>query len=332
MQVSPKLPHASSPTFADEIRALDDSLADSLTYFMTILEDENRGHDDRFSALYGALHRLRREGKSTQYIELCHRYESEFGEQPYFDTFRVIVHSSSADTRRGYRQALDAAHRAVEHLPITPGVLHQQAEIAANVFELEQSADPDELSQALRNVNSAIRLSRGNNPQHYATRARLHLAGNDTESARSDVSAAIANEDPASRDFARRVSRYESIRAVLLIQERQQSFLKRERQLRDEIEGFRAQQLQLLGLLAAVIAFISSAATIAAKADLAAGFRLFIIAGGVIAMVFASIAVSFGQRPIARLLPGLIVGLALILVGYYVPAPGGFKESVHHVR
>jgi len=170
-------------------------------------------------------------------------------------------------------------------------------------------------------VNAAIRLSRGENPQYFATRARLHLAGGDTENAREDVNIAIAQEDASSRDFARRVSRYESIRALILIHERQASFLARERELRHEIEGFRTQQLQLLGLLAAIIAFISSAATIAAKADLPTGFRLFVTAGGVICLVFSAMIASFGQRPFTRLLPGLIIGLALVLVGYYAPVP-----------
>jgi len=116
-----RLPRPDSERFAEEMRIIDATLDSPTRLYTEILTDETHSLEQRFAALYGLLHRLRREGRLTQYIELCKKYEAEFGDQPYFDTFRVVMHSASADTKRGYRQALGAARNAGGELPIYPG-------------------------------------------------------------------------------------------------------------------------------------------------------------------------------------------------------------------
>lgn len=319
--LSAGLPAANTAAFPEFVRAVAAQLTDPVAEFLVVLRSPNESMNVRFAALYGVLHRYRREGKFDAYRDLALRYEVDFGNQPYYETFRVIWLTSGSASRQAYDEALLSSSRAVELLADNAGVLHQNAELVATYAEIYELRDSASIRAALANVNEALRLSAASNPQYYATRARLQLINNNPATARSDISIAIAQENALDPDFARRVSRYESIRSLILIFERQQRFLALEGRLRNELEGLRSQQLQLLGLLAAVIAFISSAATLAARADLPTGFRLFVVAGGVISLVFTAISTQFGQISIVRLIPGIMIGVGLIAFGYFVPVP-----------
>lgn len=317
------MPDPGARGFAEAIRRLDERLSEPEHAFRAALSDATKDRAYRFAALYGLLHRLRREERFHEYRDVARQYEVDFGDEDYYDTFRVVVARGHGADRAAMLRALEYSERAVEHLPEVSGVLHQYAEVVATLCDLVPSVSEDLLTAATTRVSHAIQLTSGRIPHYYATRARLNLELGHTETARADIADALSGEDGSSRDFARRISRYEGIRLLINISERQREFGRMEQRLKDEITEFRREQIQLLGLLAAVVAFLSASAGIAARATLVNGLQLIIASGGVISVVFAVLSIAFGAIRLSRWLPAIFAGLTLIVVALALPSALG---------
>ncbi|MET8318492.1 hypothetical protein [Micromonospora sp. NPDC005189] len=88
---------------------------------------------------------------------------------------------------------------------------------------------------------------------------------------------------------------------------------------RTELTEFKGQQLQLLGLLAAVVAFIATASNIASQSSGIEGLRLMLVASGAIAVVFGTFSLVNNSR-VRRVAAAVVIGCAMIGAGMFVPA------------
>ena len=313
-----RLPSPRDPDFGPRIRRLDAALANPEREFRAVLADGKASSNQRFAALYGVLHRLRREYRYREYSDLLREYEEEFGQEPYFETFRVVLARWTGDDARGIRRALEASERAVSLLPQDPGVLHQYSELVATLGELDEDSAKRYLDKAVDRVDKAIDMAPTWNAVYYATRARLHLLSRQLDSARSDIEHALSSENADAADYTRRISRYESIRLLIMMRQQQEQLDSKQRAVLVELDQFKAQQLALLSLLAALIALLAVTASIATRVNPTDAIRLILVAGGVTTIIFGAVAGVLIGTAMRRISLVLGTGIALILCGVLI--------------
>jgi len=307
-----RLPRRTEVDFGPRVRRLDATLVNAEAEYRATLLDPGATRDQRFACLYALLHRLRREYRYSEYQDLLRKYEAEFGNDPYFDTFRVVEARWTGEDARSVRAALERSERAVSQISTDPGVLHQYSELVATLGEARDGASTKYLPKAFERVDKAIEMAPGHQAIYFATRARLHLIADELEAAREDIEQAITNEDIRSPDYARRISRFEATRLRILLRQQQQTFESRQRAVMAELDNFKSQQLGLLSLLAALIALLAITASISTRIDPVDAIGLIMAAGGVVTIAFGGVAAALaGGRPL-RVTVVLLVGTALL--------------------
>lgn len=308
-----ELPSPGDPDFGRRMRRLDLSLDQSERNFRSALSDNNASEAQRFACLYGLLSRLRREYRFQEYADAMRQYEGEFGSQPYFDEFRAVLTRWTADDVRGIKAALEPSERAARNLSKDPGVLHQYSELIASLGEFDDTMSKAYMDKAFDRVNEAIALAPIHNANYYSTRARLYNLSGDLASARADIARAISTEDTQSPDYARRISKYESIRLLIIGRQQQAGLEAKQKAVLSELDSFKAQQLSLLGLLAALIALIAVTASTATRVSSGDAMRLIIASGGVIIIAFVAVAGVLLGTPMSRVWLALTIGTLLLL-------------------
>jgi tetratricopeptide (TPR) repeat protein len=309
------LPSPQDPDFGQRIRRLDMTLDRPERDFRSVLADQTASRSERFACLYGLLTRLRREYRFREYRDLVRESEAEFGSEPRFVEFRVVLARWTGDDARGLRSAIEPSERAVALLPSDPGVLHQYSELIASLGEIDPVAVRSYMEKAFDRVSTAIDLAPDRNANYYSTRARLFNLKGDLESARADISHAIASEDTRSPDYVRRISRYESIRFVIVARQQQLDMESKQHAVLAELDQFKAQQLSMLGLLAALIALLAVTASIATRVSADQAIRLITASGGVIVVAFVAVTAALIGSPIRKVALTLGIGIALLLTG-----------------
>ncbi len=307
------LPAPDDPDFGPRIRRLDMILAHPESDFRAGLSTATASRDQRFACLYGLLTRLRREYRFSEYKDLVRETEAEFSAEPHFEHFKVVIARWTGDDARSIRLALEPSERAVSMLPNDPGILHQYSELVASLGEVDEASARKYVDKAIDRVNRAIDMSPTYNASYYATRARLGIFLGSLESARSDIERAISAEDTRSPDYARRISRYESIRLLIIIRRQQQGLEQKQRALLTDLDQFKSQQLSMLSLLAALIALLAVTASIATRVSGTDAIRLIVASGGVIILTFGAVAAVLIGTRIQRILIAFATGLALII-------------------
>lgn len=307
-----ELPAPGDPDFGQNIRRLDMTLTNPERDFRAGLSSTTATRGQRFACLYGLLTRLRREYRFNEYKDLAREAETEFGGEPHFEHFRVVIARWTGDDARSIRLALEASERAVAKLPNDPGILNQYSELVASLAEVDEVSAFKYADRAMDRVDKSIDMS-PYSASFYATRARLNILRGGLDAARYDIERAISSEDSRSPDYARRISRYESIRLLIIIRYQQQGLEKKQQAVLADLDQFKSQQLSLLSLFATLIALLAVTATIATRVSGTDAIRLIVASGGVIVVTFGAVtAVLTGVR-IERLAIAFITGISLII-------------------
>ncbi|GAB2806759.1 hypothetical protein [Streptomyces daliensis] len=313
------LPNTTAPSFLQEIRRVIDRTNDAEQIFRLICEDRSRPRDIRFAALYAALLRLRREERLTDYAELTDRHEEEFGNEPYFHTFRAVILRLEGNLT-GLLQAIEHSREAARLLPGVPGVQHQVAEFIVEYMERrENKPQPNELKEAEELVDRSITLTNGRVAHYFETKARILCLNNDFETARGLVRRAIELEPREGHDYLRRISQYQTTRVKIDVFAQRADWLKDRDDFRRELGQFRTQQLELLGLLAGIVAFVASTANIASQVTGSSGVRLVTAMTGALILVFSSFFWMSGGRDWRKYALSASLGALLLAVGLMAP-------------
>ncbi|RPF22261.1 tetratricopeptide repeat protein [Myceligenerans xiligouense] len=311
--MTPTLPAWTSPTFAEDIRrtTLREYDVDEL---LTMLRDMSNEHDVRFSCLYAILQALHRQDRDIDYGRLVDEYENEFGDNPYFHTFRATRLIGDRTSGANLARALRHSERAIKVLDDRAGVWHQYAAIAADLGEVEPARlTAAILERALVRVENAMSMSNRDNPNFHFTRARLLQLDGQVEEALSEVQIAIHRQRADLPGDERRLARFEGLRARLLVERQGHRLLYEIGQARRDLEGSRSDQVQLLGVLAAVIALITAAVTIATQLTVDEAIPLLIAATSSVTLAFSCLLWAGGIAKPARLIPGFVLGTLLML-------------------
>lgn len=316
------LPEQLDHDFPNQTRAILAGTPHPEPILRVILADSANTHKVRFAALYTLLVRLNRDERTRDYADLVHTHEREFGQEPYFNTFRALVARGRGLGMHpdSLRAAVDYSRRAARALPGVIGVQHQIATFLADYLELPGvPASPAMLEEAEHAADALLAAPDGRRSHYLETRARLHLLRGEYGAARTAIADAIETEPANTPDLYRRLARYQAARVRIDLLEERDRLEARQEQFRSELDRFRTQQVEVLGLLAAVVAFVASAASIAAQSAKAAdGARLMCAMAGAVILVFTAFSYTNAHATWTRLLPPAVIGAALLLIATLV--------------
>lgn len=312
------LPPPSDPAFPASVRRALDDIDHPEPNLLKILEQPSRSSKVRFAALYALLLRMRREERFGEYGTTVHRFEDEFGSQPYYHTFRAIAAQMRGDLA-SLRSSVEHSRQAAAIMPDVAAVVHQLAAFWVEYLERIEKPAIRDVDEVERLVDRAIALPGGSVAHYFETKARALALRGEFEMARACLARAIELEPRASLDYLRRLTQYQAGRVRIELQEQRSRWLVDHQRFRTELAEFKVQQLQLLGLLAAVVAFIATASNIAGQAGGSDGIRLMLVASGSIAVVFGTFSLVNNAR-LLRVLMASLIGFGLIGVGMFLPA------------
>lgn len=313
------LPATGDPAYLQEIRRVIDRTRNPERTFRRICDDASRPSSIRFSALYAVLLRLRREERLSEYSELVNRHEEEFGGEPYFHTFRAVILRLEGELA-SLLQAIEHSREAARLLQNVPGVQHQVAEFIAEYLERRDSPPQSkELEEAEISVDRAITLSYGRIAHYFETKARILCLKNDFDTARSLVRRAIELEPREGMDYLRRISQYQTTRVKIDVFSQRADWIRSRDSFRKEMAQFRTQQLELLGLLAGVVAFVASTANVASQATGAVAVRLVTAMAGALIIVFSAFFLMVNNGLWRRVVLASTLGFLLLMGGLLAP-------------
>ncbi|MEV1108178.1 hypothetical protein AB0I95_05960 [Micromonospora sp. NPDC049751] len=314
-----KVPPPSDAAFPQAIRAVVEAYPDPEPLLRAALDDHANRSRSRFAALYALLLRLRREERHAEYALVVRDHEDEFGAEPYFHTFRAIVARAKGDLA-SLRSSVEYSRQAVAAMPDVAAVTHQLAAFWVEYLErLEDPGPARDLDEVERHIDRAVTLTQGRVAHYYETRGRVLALRGEFEAARAAVAQAIELEPRDSRDHLRRLTQYQSSRIRIDLMQERARWAQAHARFRTELTEFKGQQLQLLGLVAAVVAFIATATNIASQSTGVEGLRLMLVASGAIAVVFGTFSLVNNSR-VRRVIAAVVIGCAMIGAGLFVPA------------
>ncbi len=332
------LPPETDPGFGTAARALlagPDAGDEILT---AIIEDADLPEQTRFNAFYCLQARAWRRKDHRRHRANTDRYQSRFSRHPMFFYLQAEYYAALGDDPANLDAALTFAVKAVERLMGVPGVLHLAAEIIADRHERDPGSDPRLLLDAERHVRQAIALSDGRYPRYHATHAthaRIATLRGAFTAARASIARAIEDEDSTGTEYALRIGDYQLIRSRIQYAQEAERLGARQEEATRELRQIRSQVLEIMGLLAAVIAFITTAANIAAGQPARPAAGLLTLAGGVTLLVFWGFHVLLigtvsGGSAWRRVAPA-VVGVILVTAGFLMTGwgPTGAGAAVH---
>jgi len=197
-------------------------------------------------------------------------------------------------------------------------VVHQLAAFWVEYLERLERPEVRDIDEVERQVDRSLAISRGAIAHYFETKGRVLALRSEFESARAAVAHAIELEPRTSRDYLRRLTQYQATRLRIDLLEERARWVASHDRFRSELVEFKGQQLQLLGLLAAVVAFIATASNIAGQVGGTGGIRLMMVASGAMAVVFGTFSLVSNAR-LLRVLVAVLVGGVLIGAGLFVP-------------
>jgi hypothetical protein len=198
-------------------------------------------------------------------------------------------------------------------------VLHQCAIIAADLLDVAPDSGRDIADTVLSRIDTAIRISGRNNSNFHSTRARLLARIGDFLTASQEIQDALELEDTTSPDSLRRIARFEAIRSSILVLRSESEFKVTVEENKQQMASLRAEQLQLLGVLAAVVALIMVTVATGGRIDSEIGAIRFtsITLGGILAVFSGLFFTIQGARTPWRLLIPLTLALGLFAFGIW---------------
>ena len=261
-----------------------------------IAGDKEQKAGVRVAALATSLASLWRWRDYQQFRKVFDKYRRTFQDADSLleSLYKGMYDLSQVSSPDGFQRALDSASKAKNALPDTPGVLNLYTEVVAVIGERGGMDDMEgELEKAMLSIEEAI----GTDPKYakyYANRARILALQENYKRANQDIDKAIEIE-PFDDHTLWRVNSYDEIRIKILFQQRstemkqQADQMKKEQErARTQLASVRGETLTLLGLLAAVIAFVVSSVQLMSDLQSVETGLLMTIMAGLLLVVFGA--------------------------------------------
>jgi tetratricopeptide (TPR) repeat protein len=247
----------------------------------------------RFAAFYGYEILVRRKKDYSKFREILRRDGGQFAGRPMYLCISALADQLGSDQVSEIRLAVSKAERALVQMPTNFVIQNQVAEYVANLAE-RTPVPEQELLRALSLARDAAYAS--GYARYYQTLALAELACRNYQAAREAIGLAIDLEPSAGADYALRVGDYNVVRVKIDVAESIQEVRGLHANAVEELRLLRSDMIQLLGVLAAVIALISLSGQLAARVDFHDAAPLLATAAGAVLSVFGGLSYLVGGR------------------------------------
>lgn len=300
------LPSPDDPWFPPRLNDYIFHVSNIRTVLDTIVKDTTKPLEVRFKAFYGYLNHARRSLDISEYDGYYDSHQGSFGSfaiLPLLHSQRYLNHIQAGEYNDSL--ALMAQHFAsiaLQQLPNHFGVnAHWATVIAAVQSKLpREERDQALIRRAITAQDVALVDSQNRYPRYFATKAQLLELAEDWDGALAAIGRAIDLEDSSMADYAVRVGQYEAMRSEIQAERRFQNFLARGNdelstlrtefsRVSTELAEMRNSTLTLVGLLAAIVAFITTSTTLLTRLSVHDAIRFTAISSAGILFVFTSI-------------------------------------------
>lgn len=323
------LPDQASHTFALKARELLESITQE--DLQSVLDSESEHLETRFNAFYLIQARTWQAKDYTKHRERTDKYRLDLGEQPLFPFLEAEYYLAHATNKSNAMVAIENSRTAVERLPRTPGVLNLFGEAIATVGEefpdLVETRLIVEGERALRRAQTMAMEDTGRPYAKYgATLARLQALRKSWDEARRSIAQAIDQEDSRRSDYALRMLDYQLVKAKISISADAEELHKQQAAALAEMRDARKDTLTVLGLLAAVIAFLVTTVNIATSFPPRDASSLMLVSAGTLLLVFIGYSALFSRASwtavgMSALVAALLLGFGAFLGAFDASAP-----------
>lgn len=280
-----------------------------------------------YAAFVGLATYYRRVQDLAQLANLLATYHAHFEQNPLFSLFESL-YLLAQGSPESLRAALASVRLALKRAPGHPGVKAAFADIVATGYEIGAFKDTKLLDEAVEQIGLAIRKL-PSYAKYYALLGKIHYCKGDFKQAIDLVSRAIDLEDPGRHTYALRIGYYQQLLSHINYTRADQELADRiahaeaifkedHARLLRMIEEAKGESLTQLAFFSGIIAIIFSAVQITGTQAPTAAATLILILSGSLLVVFGCFAFSMLTMRFARVLPILVVGVLLVLVGVYL--------------
>lgn len=331
-----QLPATDDPWFPIKLNELMFSSSVGRESLRMLLTDTGAPLDIRFKAFYGFLNRARRERDIGIYAACVRDFGPIFPEQRYPMVLLIRSQASLNYLQNGVyneehaQRALMFAKRCLARLPEHFGVASHFATVVSicESRNAREERDAELITRCIDMLETAIISSDGGNPKYHATRARLYMLLQKWDEGLGEISKAIDSEDSTLTDYSIRVGEYYLLRAEIEMDRRTQiafnQALNQVRSVRDEsvaikksVQDAQASTLTLVGLLAAIVAFITTTSSSLASLAINDALRVALVTSGSILVVFSTILWLVGPHSgIKASMKYLVAGIGGLLLAF----------------
>ena len=287
-----------------------------------ISDDKEREAEVRVAALATSLASLWRWRDYQQFRKVFDKYRNTFSEADSLlkSLYQGMYDLSQVSSPGGFKRALESAKEAKEVLPNTPGALNLYTEVVAVIGERDEVKE-EELEQAMLSIGKAI----GTDPKYakyYYNRARILALQGQYNNSYQDIDKAIEIEIFDEHTLWR-VTSYEEVRIKVRLQQRsveiqqQADEMKQEQErARKQMSAARGETLTLLGLLAAVIAFVVSSIELMSDLQSVEMGILMTIMASLILVVFGTFVelIQPGERWRRKSIWIVLIGVVIVIL------------------
>lgn len=314
------LPGWIETSFPSEARKVLSRVQPRTDELVTVVEDLHQDKSIRFAAFYCAQTLNRQNRDWAEMRRLTDLFEGEFREIPRFKALVAEYYLQHGSSKHNRDAAAIHARDAAAALPNVPGVLHLAGEVLAHQQESEQQPQLTLILEGERYVSRALALSAGTYPKYFATLARLQALRGAFDEADQSVARAIEEEDSSRGDYAVRIGDYQVIRARIRFARESNELRAKQTAATEALVGLRRESFQLLGLLAAVIAFLSVSIQLTTSRSAAEAITVLLGAAGALVVVFAAFQALIADGHLRKTVVAAAVGSALIAAALWIAA------------
>lgn len=315
------LPSEKDGTFAFKARQITANIENPIIKYEKILDNPVFPEKTRFNALYCLLGYLWQISEFQKYRQVIDKYEDDFENHVMLLTFRSQYYSCKEKNISNLRMALNYASKAKEEASNLPNVLHLFTRVVIEICDLDgNKVEKELLIEAERCINKAIAIVDGKYARYFATKADLLSKIGRYSEAKNLIQKAIEIEPSGRDDYALRIGDYQQIRLRIEFLEHSHSLELKQKESIEMLDEVRLRVIELLGLLAAVIAFLSTSIQIGQGFTYNEAARLMVVSGGIILIIFSSYSIIFFRSKL-RLsqLTIFLLGWVIIAISYFLP-------------
>jgi tetratricopeptide (TPR) repeat protein len=271
----------------------------------------------RFAALYCLLVRARHLRNFNDFRDLVRQNADQFSDQPAMFAMAAEAGSFFAYSTHDLKSVIEQSRHALRRFDGV-GLKLLAAEKLLEVVSGESVEEQDKLlAEAQSYLDDALARYPGT-PRYLAVKAQVLARRRRFADARGCIADAIAREDSTHSHYVIRLAKYEAVRSEILLFEYSDQLAGRLKDAVRDFEQTRGSLIEIVGLLAAVLALVISGTQIAINVRVANGAGLLMVVGGVLQLSFLGYSMLLGRGVrLGRFLIAAGIALALLSGGVF---------------